>query len=197
MEAEPLSLSARAGPPAYPRRAKGAKPGPPSPRKDPILPRRALPLFALPLLLAAAAPPAAPGPEAFFVGRTEGAGDVHVILSGRHGVRDRSRGHIERGGALVLEQIVEEEGSPPRTRSWRLMRIGPNRFTGTISDARGAVAGEVAGNVLHLRYRSVEGPSVEQWVTIHANGRSAQNHMVFRRFGFTVATLDAVIRRLD
>lgn len=154
-----------------------------------------LPLVAL--LLLSAAPPPAPGPEAFFVGRTEGAGSVHIVLSGRHAVRDHGRGHMDRGGALVLEQVVEEEGKPPRTRSWRLVRIGPDRFAGTISDARGQVSGEVVGNVLHLSYRSVEGPSVEQWVTIHASGRTAQNHMVFRRFGFTVATLDAVIRRLD
>jgi hypothetical protein len=104
---------------------------------------------------------------------------------------------MDRGGALVLDQVVEEEGKPARTRSWRLVRIGADRFAGTISDARGAVTGEVAGNVLHLRYRSVEGPSVEQWVTIHANGRSAHNRMVFRRFGFTVATLEGEIRRLD
>lgn len=122
---------------------------------------------------------------------------MHIVLSGRHGVRDRSRGHIEHGGTLVLEQVVDEDGKPPRLRSWRLVRIGADRFTGTISDARGAVSGDVAGNVLHLSYRSVEGPSVEQWVTIQANGRTAQNHMVFRRFGLTVATLDAVIRRLD
>jgi Protein of unknown function (DUF3833) len=148
-------------------------------------------------LLIAAAPSPAPGPEAFFVGRTEGAGSVQVVLSGRHLVRDHGRGHMDRGGALVLDQVVEEEGKPARTRSWRLVRIGADRFAGTISDARGAVTGEVAGNVLHLRYRSVEGPSVEQWVTIHANGRSAHNRMVFRRFGFTVATLEGEIRRLD
>jgi hypothetical protein len=119
------------------------------------------------------------------------------MLSGRHAVRDRSRGHMEHGGTLVLEQVVEEEGKPLRTRSWRLVRIGADRFAGTISDARGQVTGEVAGNVLHLRYRSVEGPSVEQWVTLFANGRLASNRMVFRRFGFTVATLEGVIRRLD
>lgn len=149
------------------------------------------------MLLISAAPPAALGPEAFFVGRTEGSASVHVILSGGHGVRDHSRGHIDLGGALVLEQLVEEEGKPPRRRSWRLVHTAPNRFTGTISDARGAVTGDVAGNVLHLSYRSVEGPSVEQWVTLHANGRSARNRMVFRRFGFVVATLDGEIRRLD
>lgn len=151
------------------------------------------------LLLLAAAPPAAPapaGPEQFFVGRTEGSGTVHIILTGRHAVRDRGRGRIERGGTLVIEQVIEEAGKPPRNRVWRLSRTG-NRIAGTISDARGPVTGDVAGNVLHLRYRSAEGPSVEQWITLHPNGRTAANRMVFRRFGLTVATVESTIRRVE
>ena len=135
-------------------------------------------------------------PEQFFVGRTEGVGTVHVILSGRHGVRVHSRGRMDRG-ALLLDQRVEEEGRPARRRSWRLVRSGPNRFTGTISDARGPVSGEIAGNVLHLRYRSAEGPSVEQRITFQPGGRTAHNRMTFRRFGLTVATVEETIRRVE
>jgi hypothetical protein len=147
------------------------------------------------LLLFAQAPAFAP--EQFFVGRSEGQGVVQVVLVGRHGVRDHGRGHMDRAGALVLDQVVEEEGKPPRRRVWRLVRAGPDRFTGTISDARGPVAGEVAGNVLHLRYRLMEGPSVEQWITFLPGGRAARNRMTFRRFGLNVATLEGTIRRLD
>jgi hypothetical protein len=149
------------------------------------------------LVQAPAAPAAALAHEHFFVGRTEGESVVRVMLSGSHGVRDRSRGHLDRAGALVLDQVVEEEGKPARRRSWRLVRGAGNRFTGTISDARGPVAGEVWGNVLHLRYHTLEGVSVEQWITLHAGGRTAHNHMNFRRFGLGVATLDGTIRRLD
>lgn len=154
------------------------------------------PLLGL-LLLAQAPAPAAHGPEHFFVGRTEGIGIVHVVLTGRRGVRDRSRGRVGRDGALILDQVVEEEGKPPRRRTWRLVRGPGNRITGTISDARGPVTGEVRGNVFHLRYRSAEGPSVEQWITLHANGRTAANRMVFRRFGITVATVESAIRRVE
>jgi hypothetical protein len=136
-------------------------------------------------------------PEQFFVGRTEGEGVVQVMLSGRHAVRDHGRGHLDRAGALVLDQVVEEEGKPARRRRWRLVRAGPNRVTGTLSDASGPVTGEIAGNVLHLRYRSAEGPSVEQWLTFHPGGRSAHNRMVFRRFGLQVATVEETIRRVD
>ena len=145
------------------------------------------------LLLLAAAPAAAP--EQFFVGRTEGTGVADVIMSGKHGVRVRSQGRME-GATLVLDQIVQEEGKPARRRVWRLVRTG-NRLSGTLSDARGPVTGDVAGNVFHIRYRSVEGPSVEQWITFQPGGRVANNRMVFRKFGMSVATVRETIRRVD
>jgi hypothetical protein len=136
-------------------------------------------------------------PEQFFVGRTEGEGRVSVILSGSHAVRAHSRGWMDRGGGLVIEQVVEEEGKPARRRSWRLVRSGANGITGTLSDADGPVTGDVAGNVLHLAYRSSEGPYVEQWITLQPGGRTARNRMSFRRFGLGVATLEEVIRRVE
>jgi len=136
-------------------------------------------------------------PEQFFAGRTEGTGTVRVILSGSHGVRSHNRGRVERGGALVIDQVVEEEGAPARLRTWRLVRTGANTLAGTLTDADGPVTGELTGNVLHLRYRSSEGPAIEQWITLDPGGRSANNRMTFRRFGFGVATLDEVIRRVD
>ena len=150
-------------------------------------------------LLAAAQAPAPPGSalEQFFVGTTEGQGSVNVILSGRHAVRDRTRGRRAPDGALILDQIVEEEGRPARRRTWRLARTGGNRITGSITDAQGAVAGEVTGNVFHLRYKMKEGPSVEQWITIQPGGRSARNRMVFRKFGMKVASVEETIRRVD
>jgi hypothetical protein len=147
------------------------------------------------LLLAAAAPTA---PEQFFVGRTEGAGTVQMIMAGSHKVRDVSRGRLDKSGALILEQLVYEEGKPARRRSWRLARAGGNRITGTISDAVGPVTGEMSGNVLHLRYRAREASAqVEQWITLHPGGRTASNRMVFRKFGFKAATLVSTIRKID
>jgi len=150
-------------------------------------------------LLAAAQAPAPPGSalEQFFVGTTEGQGSVNVILSGRHAVRDRTRGRRAPDGALILDQIVEEEGRPARRRTWRLARAGGSRVTGTISDARGAVTGEFTGNTLRLRYRMAEGPNVDQRITVAPNGRTATNRMTFRRFGLRVATVETVIRKIE
>jgi Protein of unknown function (DUF3833) len=149
-------------------------------------------------LLLLAAVPAATGPEQFFVGRTEGAGTVRMTIGGSHKVRDVSRGRLDRSGALVLEQIVYEEGKPARRRSWRLVRSGPNRVSGTISDAIGPVTGDIRGNVLHLKYQAREASAqVEQWITLAPGGRAASNRMVFRKFGFKAATLESTIRKLD
>lgn len=148
------------------------------------------------LLFLALAPAAAP--EHFFVGRTEGAGTVNMTIGGSHKVRDVSRGRLDRSGALILEQMVYEEGKPARRRSWRLARSGPNRITGTISDAIGPVAGDIRGNVLHLKYQAREASAqVEQWITLHPGGRTASNRMVFKKFGFRAATLNSTIRKLD
>lgn len=147
------------------------------------------------LLLQAMSP--ATGPESFFIGRTEGEGTVRIILSGRHGVRVRSRGRLEADGALRLDQTVDEEGKAPRHRTWRIVRDGPGRIGGTISDARGPIQGEIRGNRLDIRYRSIEGPTVEQQVTIQPGGRIAHNRMIFRRFGIVVATMEETIRRVD
>lgn len=151
----------------------------------------------LAFLLLVQAPPPGSALENFFVGTTEGSGTVQVVLSGRHSVRDRTRGRRDSGGALLLDQVVMEEGKPDRRRNWRLERAGGNRITGTISDARGAVSGTLDGNTLHLRYRLADGPSVEQWITLRPGGRTAANRMVFRRFGVRVATVETVIRRVD
>ncbi len=135
--------------------------------------------------------------ESFFIGTTEGAGHVDILLSGRHAMRDRGRGRIDGEGALILDQIVEEEGKPTRRRAWRLVRTGGNRITGTISDARGMVAGELTATSLHLRYKMKEGPSVEQWITLQPGGRTASNRMIFRRFGLKVATVESQISKVD
>jgi hypothetical protein len=149
----------------------------------------------LSLLLLAAAPTA---PEHFFIGRTEGAGTVQMIMSGTHKVRDVSRGRLDKSGALILEQMVYEEGKPARRRSWRLARAGGNRIAGTISDAVGPVTGDIRGNVLHLKYQAREASAqVEQWITLNPGGRTASNRMIFRKFGFKAATLNSTIRKLD
>lgn len=156
-------------------------------------------MYVFAFLAALLLPQAQPGAalEQFFVGTTEGSGTVQIVLSGKHAMRDHTRGRKDAQGALLLEQIVDEEGEPQRKRSWRLVRGAGNSITGTISDVKGAVAGEFTGNTLHLRYRMKDGPAVEQWITLQPGGRHATNRMRFSRFGLRVATVESVIRKVD
>jgi hypothetical protein len=166
------------------------------------MPREPFLSLTLMLALLLSAPPATGSAiESFFIGTTEGAGHVDVILSGRHAMRDHGRDHgrgrIDGEGALVLDQVVEEQGKPARRRIWRLVRTGDNRIIGTISDARGTVAGELTATSLHLRYKLKEGPSVEQWITLQPGGRTDSNRMIFRRFGLKVATVELEINKVE
>lgn len=138
-----------------------------------------------------------PAIERFFIGTTEGSGTADVIMSGKHTVRDRSEGRKDASGALLLDQTVEEQGKPARRRSWRLVNSGGNRITGTINDVKGAVTGEVTETTLHLRYTMKDGPSVEQWITLQPDGRTAKNRMIYKRIGLKVATVETVIRRVE
>ena len=147
------------------------------------------------LLLAQA--PAAQSPEQFFVGRTTSTGTATILMRGSHAVRDHGRGRIERGNVLILDQTVQEQGQPPRRRTWRLVRRADNRITGAISDATGPVTGYVRGNVIHLNYQSMGGTTVEQSIALDPGRRTARNRMVYSRMGLTVATVETVIRRLD
>lgn len=134
--------------------------------------------------------------ERFFAGRTEGTGTVRIILSGSAEVRTQGQGRVMPDGSLVLEHVVHQQGAPVRRRTWRMRRVAPGRYSGTISDARGPVTAEANGNRVHVTYRTGEGHNVDQWITFNPDGRTATNRMTFRRFGMRVASLEETIRRV-
>jgi hypothetical protein len=162
-------------------------------------------LFTAPLFLAAfapAPPQAASAMEAFdairfFNGKTEGQGVLKVALRSPTTLRVQSRGQIETDGTLSVRQVVSEGDKPARTREWRIRELSPGRYSGTLSDAAGPVAGEATGNRLHLRFRMKGGLDAEQWLTLAPGGRSVNNVMRVRKFGITVASLDETIRKLE
>lgn len=133
----------------------------------------------------------------FFAGRTEGEGVLKVIMGGSRNVRVSSLGRSEADGAIVLDQTIQEEGKPARTRTWRLREVTPGRYAGTLSDAAGPVAGETAGNRLHLRFPMPGGLEAEQWLTLAPDGRSARNVLRVRKLGLVVAVMEETIRKLD
>ncbi|RZM30774.1 MAG: DUF3833 family protein [Sphingomonas sp.] len=149
------------------------------------------------------APPVAPitaGPpfvaERFFVGRLDGTGTLKIVLHDPGATHVSSVGKLEADGVLTLDQHIEQQGKPARDRQWRIRPLGNGRYTGTLTDASGPVTGEAVGNRLHLRFPMDGGTRVDQWLTLSPDGQVAMNHMIVRKLGVIVATLDETIRKL-
>ena len=135
-------------------------------------------------------------PLQFFEGRTVSEGTIKVALKKPFRSHSTGRGRIERDGTLVLIQQVREGGSPVRERRWVIRRTGPNRFSGTMSDATGPITIEQAGENFHFRFRMKGGLSADQWVTPLPGGKSARSRMVVRKLGLTVANSLGTIHKL-
>jgi hypothetical protein len=126
----------------------------------------------------------------FFSGCTRGEGQLKIVLHAHQRVSVTGVGKFEPDGTLVLDQIVTRGTTAPSRRQWRLRRTTPDRYTGTLSDARGAVAGETISNRLHLTFTSSDGSRIEQWLTLAADGRSAANVLIAKRLGVAIARLE-------
>jgi hypothetical protein len=136
-------------------------------------------------------------PGAFFSGRTESAGRLKVIFRSGVNVRVEALGRVEGDGTLDLTQVVRQGGQPPRTRTWRIRETSPGHYSGTMSDAKGPVTGELVKNRLRLAFTSLDGYGYEEWISPGPDGHSARNVLKVSKLGMTVAELDATIRKVD
>lgn len=158
---------------------------------------------ALPTLLAAAVTSAAPAAEpkldmlAFFSGHTHADNVIKIALHGPHKLIVDSVGGRNKEGQFVLIDTVQEEGKPTRKRTWVMHPDGPNRFTGSLSDADGPVDVAVSGNSASIRYVMKEGGlKVEQNLQLRPDG-TLSNHVIAKKFGLKFAQVDGTIRRSD
>lgn len=134
--------------------------------------------------------------ERFFAGRLDGVGTLEILLHAPTTTHVTSVGRVGADGILLLDQRIEQQGKPARDRQWRIRSLSDGRYTGTLTDASGPVTGEVEGNRLHFGFPMKGGARVDQWLTLSADARVAQNHLVVRKFGVRVATLEETIRKL-
>ena len=132
----------------------------------------------------------------FFAGRLDGTGVLKIAFRAPVRTHVASVGRVAPDGTLILDQHIEQQGKPPRDRQWRIVPLGHGRYTGTLTDASGPVTGEAVGNRLHLAFRMRSGMMVDQWLTLSPNARVAQNRLIVRKLGMTVATLGETIRIL-
>lgn len=152
--------------------------------------------FGLSLLVAATSASAAFNPVEFFRGRSHGDGVLKVIFQSPERIAVDSFGASEKDGSLILRQVIHEPGKPARTRYWRMRQDGPNRFSGTLTDAAGPVQVDITADAVRIRYTAPNHLNFDQVLT-PAGSREVRNTMRVRRFGIIVAHFDEVIRKQD
>lgn len=91
-------------------------------------------------------------PEQVFAGRSEGNGELRLLLGEKRRFTVTSFGSVQSDGRFSLAQDVRFEGKAAQPRSWVMWRTSPGRYSATLSDAGGPVVGHVEGNRLTLRF---------------------------------------------
>jgi hypothetical protein len=134
-------------------------------------------------------------PLRFFEGRTENVGIAKVLLHKPYRTHTIGLGRIERDGSLTLVQRVDDEGKEPRERRWKVRQTGPGRYLATMTDAIGPVTIEKVDDGYRFRFRMKGNLTVEQWLKPRASEDEAESITRVKKFGVTVATSDAVIRK--
>jgi hypothetical protein len=135
-------------------------------------------------------------PLSFFEGATEMVSTVNLMTKKPYRARTTGQGKIQSDGSLVLIQQVADAGHRPYQRRWHMRQVGPGRYSGTMTEAKGAVTAEQdsARNMFHIRMKN--GVSIEQWLTPLAGGTSARSLIVIRKLGIRVGTSTGIVRKL-
>lgn len=135
-------------------------------------------------------------PEIFFAGATSSSG----VLANRSGAPTRRLqvkgfGQTLPDGSFRLDQSITFDQDTPETRTWVMRRLDAHHYTGTLTDASGAVRGEAYGNLFHLRYpmKTPFGGEMEQWMYLQPDGRTVMNEATVRVFGVVVAHVSELI----
>jgi hypothetical protein len=133
----------------------------------------------------------------FFEGRTESIGTVRLVMKKPFQSKAIGKGEIRSDGSLFLLQRVYEKGEQPRDRRWHMRKVGPGRYAGTMSEAKGPVTVEEIDGKYRFRFRMDGSVSVEQWLIPSADGQSAHSKVTIRKYGIQVGSSNAVIQKLD
>ena len=135
-------------------------------------------------------------PLRFFEGRTEMTSTVKLVTKRPYRSRTFGQGRIAPDGTLHLVQRVEDDGRRAYDRRWRIRQVGPGRFSGTMSEARGPVTAQEVGGRYRFRFRMKGSIAIEQWLTPVPGGQAARSTVTIRKLGMTVGHSEGVIRKL-
>ena len=155
--------------------------------------------FVMALTLAATPCYAAGGddPLRFFEGKTESIGTVKIAMKKPFRSRAIGNGQITDDGTLILVQRVEDQGQQPRDRRWKMRKVAPGKYSGTMTEARGPVTVEEVEGKFRFRFRMDGNVSIEQWLVPSKDGRSASSNITIRKYGVLVGRSDSIIKKVD
>lgn len=107
------------------------------------------------------------------------------------------------GDEGVLEEHFIFDDGEEQDRTWRLVHLGDNRYTGQAGDVVGTASGGTAGSAFNWQY-SLEVPWNEGTIVLNLDDwlyLVETNHLINRtrlkKFGFTVGELTLVIEKLS
>ncbi|MEP6992944.1 MAG: DUF3833 family protein [Acidobacteriota bacterium] len=135
-------------------------------------------------------------PEQFFTGVTHGEGVLAALGRTDRAFHVTGAGHSESDGTFVLDQTVSYADGAVEQRSFRMRRVDEHEYAGSLTGASGAVWARAEGNGFHVRY-TIRKPAVtmEQWIYLRPDARTALNRATVRVLGIPVAHLSETIRR--
>lgn len=147
---------------------------------------------------AAAADPPKLDMTNFFAGRSHADNIIRIALHSPHKLIVDSVGGHNKEGEFVLIDTVREEGKPVRTRTWVMHPVGPDHFTGVLSDAIGPVDVVARGDSATINYVMKDGHlKITQLLQVQPDGKTLSNHVIAKKFGLTFAHVDGTIHKLD
>lgn len=133
-------------------------------------------------------------PIAFFTGVSNGQGSLDTLIASSVPVTVASLGFPEHGGLKLIQRITEGT-KPVRVRTWTMKRVGPGRYTGTLTDAAGPVEIVTKGPRADISYQTPSGIRIRQQLALQSDGRTILNRLEAYEFGIRVATLTETISR--
>ena len=133
----------------------------------------------------------------FFAGKTHADNVIRIALHGPHKLVVDSVGGHNKEGEFVLIDTVQEEGKPVRKRTWVMHPVGPDHFTGVLSDAIGPVDVVVRRDSATISYVMKDGHlKIQQQLQLQPNGMLS-NHVIAKKFGIKFGQVDGTIRKVD
>lgn len=148
------------------------------------------------MIILAAAALAALSPLSFFTGPTHGVGTIKILFKGSRPIHVISHGRPDGHGGIYLDQNVAQGSEPSQARHWDLRPTSATTLSGTLTpDASGPVTGSLSGRKLTLSYPMKGGMMAAQILVLQPGGRLLLNHMIVKKFGLTVATIEERISK--